>query len=194
MEQNIDVILHKTTCPYTRKGISQLGEEIEKVHGLQITINFISPCRMTPFSHYVLAITKGNFTPFTLVDSAIIVIPDKVPVNVLVDILVEFTQGRLSQYIKKITLGNREVAVLQEILFEKSDSEISDLLKINKKTVSSHKDNIKKKISAASKIDIFYAFSIFTTKGLTLSAIHTDKICFNANLIAMNNRNVYCCM
>ncbi|MGP3593857.1 helix-turn-helix domain-containing protein [Vagococcus sp. WN89Y] len=194
MERNINIILYKTTCPYTKKGISELGEEISKINGQHTTVNFITPCRIKHFSHAVLAVTKGNFIPFTLYDSEVIVIPDKVSVDVLLDIFIEYTHGRLSHYVKTITLGKREISVLQEILFEKSDSEISDLLNINIKTVSSHKDNIKKKISATSKIDVFYAFSIFTTKELALAAIAKKTLYFNDCIIPGNKRNASCCL
>lgn len=194
MERNINIILHKTTCPYTKKGISELGNEIHKLYGQHISINFITPCRDKDFSHGVLAVTKGNFIPFTLCDSEVIVIPDKISVAVLLDIFIEYAQGRLSHHVKTITLGRREVAVLQEILFEKSDGEISDLLNINIKTVSSHKDNIKKKISATSKIDIFYAFSIFATKDLSLSMLTQKAIYFNPCALSGNKGNAYCCL
>jgi len=194
MEKNINIILYKTTCPYTKKGISELGEEISKINGQHISINFITPCRSHHFSRGVMAITKGNFTPFTLFGSEVIVIPDKVSVDVLLDIFIEYIHGRLSHYVKSITLGKREIAVLQEILFEKSDGEISEMLKINIKTVSSHKDNIKKKISATSKIDIFYAFSIFTTKEMSLTAVAKKTVCFNARVLAGTKRNAYICI
>ncbi|AHJ74857.1 helix-turn-helix domain-containing protein [Kosakonia sacchari] len=158
MERKIDVILCKITCSYTKKGITQLVNEIRNGSGLHIGINFTAPYS----GRGTLVVTKGNFIPFTLAHTPMIVIPDKVPVSVLMDILTEFVYGRVSQYVKTIRLGRREIAILKEMIYEKSDEEISTLLNINKKTVSSHKDNIKKKISASTKIDIFYAFSIFS--------------------------------
>ncbi|AMO50118.1 regulatory protein, luxR family [Kosakonia oryzendophytica] len=166
MERKIDVILCKINCSYTKKGIIQLAKEIRHGSGLQVAINFTAPYS----SRYILAVTKGHFTPFTLVDSPVIVIPDKIPVEVLLDILTEFIYGRVSSHVKTVRLGRQEVAILKEMIFEKSDDDISNLLKINKKTVSSHKDNIKKKISANSKIDIFYAFSIFSFEDCELSS------------------------
>lgn len=194
MERNINIILYKTTCPYTKKGIIQLGKEMSRIYGQQISVNFITPCRIKLFSHRVLAVTKGNFIPFTLFHTEVIVIPDKVSVDVLLDIFIEYTQGRLSHHVKTITLGRREIAVLQEILYGKSDGEISELLNIKIKTVSSHKDNIKKKISATSKIDIFYAFSIFTTKDLSLSLLANKTLYFTPCAHAGNKSNSYCCV
>lgn len=194
MERNINITLYKITCPYTKDGISKLGEEISKMHGQHIAVNFITPGKVKHCSRGTLAVTKGNFIPFTLLDSEVIVIPDKVSVDVLLDILTEYVQGRLSHYVKTITLGKREVAVLQELLFEKTDGQISDLLNINIKTVSSHKDNIKKKIAASSKIDIFYAFSIFTSRDLSVSTLTEEPIYFNPYALQPNKGNAYCCL
>lgn len=165
MERKIDVILCKITCSYTKKGITQLVNEIRNGSGLHIGINFTAPYS----GRGTLVVTKGNFIPFTLAHTPMIVIPDKVQVSVLMDILTEFVYGRVSQHVKTIRLGRREIAILKEMIYEKSDEEISTLLNINKKTVSSHKDNIKKKISASTKIDIFYAFSIFSFTDSTLN-------------------------
>ncbi|WP_342321722.1 LuxR C-terminal-related transcriptional regulator [Kosakonia sp. BYX6] len=174
MEIKIDVILCKITCSYTKKGISQLVREIQNGRESKISINFSAPYS----GRGILVFTKGHFIPFTLADTPIIVIPDKVAVNVLLDILREFVNGRMSEHVKTIRLGRREISILKEMIFEKSDDEISTLLQINKKTVSSHKDNIKKKISANSKIDIFYAFSIFSLKGCMLSDNNNEETPF----------------
>ncbi|QJT79674.1 LuxR C-terminal-related transcriptional regulator [Kosakonia sp. MUSA4] len=171
MGRNIDIVLFKINCSYTKKGIIQLVKEIRNCSEIHIAINFSAP-----FSNRgMLVVTKGHFSPFTLVHTPIIVIPDKIQVDVLADILTEFINGRVSSHVKTIRLGRREIAILKGMIFEKSDDEISNLLSINKKTVSSHKDNIKKKISANSRIDIFYAFSIFPFKDSGL-AENEDEI------------------
>lgn len=165
MGRNIDIILCKINCSYTKKGIIQLVKEIRNCSELHVAINFSAPYS----SRGMLVVTKGHFSPFTLIHTPIIVIPDKISVSILLDILTEFINGRVSNHVKTIRLGRREIAILKGMIFEKSDDEISNLLRINKKTVSSHKDNIKKKISANSRIDMFYAFSIFCFKDCLLA-------------------------
>ncbi len=174
MGRNIDIILFKINCSYTKKGIIQLVKEIRNCSELHVAINFSAPYS----NRGMLVVTKGHFSPFTLIHTPIIVIPDKIKVNILLDILTEFINGRTSSHVKTIRLGQREIAILKGMIFEKSDDEISNLLSINKKTVSSHKDNIKKKISANSRIDIFYAFSIFSFKGCELAKNEEEFIPF----------------
>lgn len=160
MERKINVYLYKISCNYIRQGIiSILHENIDS----NVRINFDS-CIINGDS---LVITKGNFTPFTTQDGRFIVIPERVTIDTFLDIIKNFIYGRISDEVKNISLGNRELEILSGIISERSDDEISRSMQIQKKTVSSHKDNIKRKIAANSRIDLFYAFSFListTTK------------------------------
>ena len=137
MERKINIYLYKIPCNYTRQGIiSILRENISS----NVRINFDS-CIINGDS---LVITKGNFTPFTTPDDKFIVIPERISIDTFLDIIINFTHGRISDEVKSISLGNRELEILSGIISEKSDDEISKLMRIQKKTVSSHKDNIKR--------------------------------------------------
>ena len=174
MERKINIYLYKIPCNYTRQGIiSILRENISS----NVRINFDS-CIINGDS---LVITKGNFTPFTTPDDKFIVIPERISIDTFLDIIINFKHGRISDEVKSISLGNRELEILSGIISEKSDDEISKLMRIQKKTVSSHKDNIKRKISANSKIDLFYAFSVFN--------FNDHKMRINETEI-MQNRNM----
>ncbi|MBK0019000.1 LuxR C-terminal-related transcriptional regulator [Kosakonia sp. S42] len=161
MKIKINILLSKICCSYTKSGMISLVERIGNDNAIKIEVDFKAPFET---KRSILVITKGHFVPFTLVDTPFIVISDKVSVDVLLDILINLAGGKLSEYIRIIRLGRREGSIVKEMIFERTDSEISSLLKINKKTISSYKDNIKKKISAYSRIDVFYAFNVFFTE------------------------------
>lgn len=175
MERKINIYLYKISCNYLRQGIiSILREHIDS----NVTINF-DACIINGDS---LVITKGNFIPFTTPNGNFIVIPERITMDVFLDIISNFIHGNISDEVRSIRLGNRELEIISGIISERSDDEISNLMKIQKKTVSSHKDNIKRKISANSKIDLFYAFSVFN--------FNDHKMRIN-ELEIINNRNMH---
>lgn len=158
MNKQINIFLYNNNCNYTKQGIVSL---IKDGINEKVSINF----KMSSFFRNTLIMTKGNFKPFSPSTASrvkIIVIPEKIAAEVFLDIVEELTNGRVSSYVRSLTLGKREVEILKDIICEMSDDEISKSMNIQKNTVSSHKDNIKKKIAANSRIDMFYAFSPFS--------------------------------
>lgn len=153
MLKDINVIIRNYNCKYFEDGIHTLintiydkfklqSEYSDKEHGFNIVF------------------TQGHFNPFRIKNKNVVVIP--VSIDILtIEILIKKLREGSPVDLKEISLSSREKKVLFLFILGKKDDEISSSLAMNIKTVSSHKANIKNKISANTRIDLFYAFNEF---------------------------------
>ncbi|KDE33175.1 LuxR family transcriptional regulator [Kosakonia radicincitans UMEnt01/12] len=151
MLKRIKIIIRNYNCKYFAAGIHTLintsydkynlqGEYSDTDHGLTVVF------------------THGSFNPFCIKN--IIVAPISIDMETIEVLIGKLREGSPVD-LKEISLSNRERNILVLFILGKKDDEISTFLSINVKTVSSHIANIKNKISANTRIDLFYAFNEF---------------------------------
>lgn len=153
MLRNINIVIKNYNCKYFETGIYTLidtiynkfklqSEYIDKVHGFNVIF------------------TQGHFNPFRIRNKNVIIMPVTVDIKTVEVLFRNLREGSPID-LKEVSLSNCERKILVLFILGKKDDEISSTLSINIKTVSSHKTNIKNKISANTRIDLFYAFNEF---------------------------------